>query len=263
MSQDMVATRDRGGGTLLGVPIGRKSLATLTNEALAAIDGTRTKLIFACANPHSIVVAQQDRDFMDAFHDAHQVVADGVGVVLMAKTAGVDVGPRITGTDYLFSLMRTLNARGHARIFFFGSSPNVLELVSRRMAIEFPSLVLCGTLSPPFRPWTDEENGRFIKIINDAQPDVLWVGMTAPKQEKWVYQNRHHLKVPVIASIGAVFDFYAGTHPRAPQWMCKLGVEWLYRLFREPKRMWRRNFISTPKFVLLVLHQHILGGLRW
>ena len=97
-----------------------------------------------------------------------------------------------------------------------------------------------------------------VASINDADPDVLWVGMTAPKQEKWVEANRHQLHAPVIASIGAVFDFYAGINPRAPQWMCTLGIEWLYRLLREPRRMWRRTFISAPKFVALVIWRHVL-----
>ena len=98
-----------------------------------------------------------------------------------------------------------------------------------------------------------------IRLINDAQPDVLWVGMTAPKQETWVQTNRKRLRVPVIGSIGAVFDFYAGTHPRSPRWICRLGLEWVYRFVREPRRMWRRNFVSAPKFIGLIVWRHILG----
>jgi N-acetylglucosaminyldiphosphoundecaprenol N-acetyl-beta-D-mannosaminyltransferase len=87
---------------------------------------------------------------------------------------------------------------------------------------------------------------------------VLWVGMTAPKQEKWVHANARALSVPVIGSVGAVFEFFAGTNPRAPQWMCTLGIEWLYRLMREPRRMWRRNFVSTPRFLRMVMMHHVL-----
>jgi exopolysaccharide biosynthesis WecB/TagA/CpsF family protein len=97
-----------------------------------------------------------------------------------------------------------------------------------------------------------------IEVINAAKPDVLWVGMTAPKQEKWVEENRHLLNVAVIGSIGAVFDYFSGTHPRAPQWICEYGIEWMYRFVKEPKRMWKRNFVSTPKFIALVLKQHIM-----
>lgn len=246
----------------MGVPVSRKSLATLIDETLTAIEKKHARIVFACANPHSMVVAQQDGEFMRAFHGAHQVVADGIGVVMMARMTGVKVGPRITGMDYFMSLMYALNMRRGTRVFFFGSSTHVLELISRRMAKDFPALVLCGMLSPPFRPWTDEEDERFIEIINAAQPDVLWVGMTAPKQEKWVDKNRARISASVIASIGAVFDFYAGTQPRAPLWARSMGMEWLYRLFREPRRMWRRELISPPKFVFLVLYRRLLDRLR-
>ncbi len=98
-----------------------------------------------------------------------------------------------------------------------------------------------------------------IATINEAEPDVLWVGMTAPKQEKWVHANVDSLNARVIGSVGAVFDFFAGTAPRAPQWMCSLGLEWLHRLAREPRRMWRRIFVSTPVFVRKVLAQHVFS----
>ncbi len=249
----------RDAGVLLGVPVDRKSLDTATADALAAMERRSPPVIFACANPHSLVTAQADSTFKSALNNASLVVADGIGVTIMAKFAGVKVGPRITGTDYFFSLMKALQARGAAKVFFFGSSRNVLTLISERMQREFPRLKLCGTLSPPFRAWSAEEDAAMVASINDADPDVLWVGMTAPKQEQWVEANRHQLHAPVIASIGAVFDFYAGVNPRAPQWICKLGIEWVYRLLRAPRRMWRRTFISAPKFVALVIWRHVLG----
>jgi len=247
----------RSGGILLGVPIGRKSLEILTMEALSAIGRKGARIVFACANPHTLTLAQTDQEFKAALNGAEQVVADGVGVSLMAKIAGVDVGPRITGTDYFLTVMQALEQRGGGSVFFFGSSEGVLHLIRQSMARKFPKTKVCGTLSPPFRPWTPEENRAMVAKINAARPDVLWVGMTAPKQEKWVAENRDQLIVPVIGSIGAVFDFFAGTQPRAPQWMCKLGLEWAYRLIREARRMWRRTFISAPKFVVLVFWHHL------
>lgn len=242
----------------LGVAIGKRSIETITNEVVAAIDRKRPRIIFACANPHSLVVAQADEAFKADLNSADHVVADGVGVTLMAKVAGVQVGPRITGTDYFFAVMHALDRRGGGRVFFFGSSQNTLNVVAKRMMREFPRLRLCGVLSPPFGVWTAEENATMVKEMKVAQPDVLWVGLTAPKQEKWVADNCGDLDVPVIGSIGAVFDFFAGTHPRAPRWMCKCGIEWVYRLIKEPRRMWRRNFVSSPKFIALVLWRHVL-----
>ena len=172
---------------------------------------------------------------------------------------GVQIGPRITGTDYFQAVLNALQQRGDGRVFFFGSSQRVLDLIAKRFANDFPALTLCGTLSPPFGSWSDEENRRMVQVINDAKPDVLWVGMTAPKQEKWVEENRRNLNVPVIGSIGAVFDFYAGTYARAPQLICRIGLEWAYRFILEPRRMWQRNCVSAPKFIWLVFSRHVLG----
>lgn len=244
----------------LDIPVSLKSLRTLTQEAMVAISRERQPVVFACANPHSLLAARSDDVFKSALLNAEQVVADGVGITLMGRIAGVKLGSRITGSDYFSSIMMALmEKKGGGRVFFFGSSQKVLDLIAQRMHSEFPSIILCGTLSPPFRAWSEQENNTMIAEINAARPDVLWVGMTAPKQEKWVFKNRYRLDVPVIGSVGAVFDFFAGTYPRAPAWMCRLGLEWVYRLISEPRRMWRRNFVSTPVFVYRVLVRYVFG----
>ena len=242
---------------LLQVPIGCGTLEEITARSMRAVDGAGGRVTFACANPHSLVMAQQDAEFMTALRATDLVVADGVGVTVMARLLGIDVGPRITGTAYFLSVMRALQARGHGRVFFFGSSNAVLGRIAARMKDDFPALTVCGSLSPPYRPWSADENATMLEEINRARPDVLWVGMTAPKQERWVHANAGRLTAPVVGSIGAVFDFYAGTNPRAPQWMCDLGLEWIYRLVREPRRMWRRTFVSGPRFVGKALSHHI------
>lgn len=244
-------------GMLLGVPIDRKSLADMVQESMDAVEHRDSQRVFACANPHSLAVAQQDADFSMALVNANFVVVDGVGASLMARFVGIQIGPRITGTDYFQGVLNALQQQGRGRVFFFGSSQQVLDRITKRFATDFPALTLCGALSPPFGTWSEEENHRMVKAINDAKPDVLWVGMTAPKQEKWVEANRRQLNVPVIGSIGAVFDFYAGTYSRAPKWLCDIGLEWAYRFILEPRRMWRRNFVSAPKFVWLVIRRHI------
>jgi N-acetylglucosaminyldiphosphoundecaprenol N-acetyl-beta-D-mannosaminyltransferase len=122
--------------------------------------------------------------------------------------------------------------------------------------LNFPNVVV-ETLSPPFRPWSKRENDDMVAKISQFQPDILWVGMTAPKQEKWVAANALRLTVPVIGSIGAVFDYYAGVTPRAPPWICDLGLEWLYRLPREPRRLWRRTIVSAPLFLWHVVRERV------
>ena len=221
-----MATRDA--GLLLGIPIDHKALPIAVQDALIAIERKSPPVVFACANPHSLVAAQHDSGFQSALSQANLVVADGVGVTFMARLVGVQIGPRITGADYFQAVLNALQQRDGGRVFFFGSSLRVLDLIAKRFANDFPALTLCGMLSPPFGSWSDEENHRMVQVINDAKPDVLWVGMTAPKQEKWVEDNRRQLNTPVIGSIGAVFDFYAGTHARAPQWIRRIGLEWAY-----------------------------------
>jgi len=248
--------------TFLDIHIDRMSLEDATKDALQAINRNIPQRVFVCANPHSLVVAQHDSNFQSALIHADLVVADGIGVSLMARLVGVQIGPRITGTDYFHAVLMALQQRGGGRIFFFGSSQRVLDLIAQRFARDFPALTLCGVYSPPFGSWSQEQNRRMVQVINNAKPDVLWVGMTAPKQEKWVEENRHNLTVQVIASIGAVFDFYAGTYTRAPQWVCQIGLEWAYRFMLEPRRMWRRNCVSAPKFLWLVLCRHVLGAAK-
>ncbi|WP_434130531.1 WecB/TagA/CpsF family glycosyltransferase [Methylocaldum sp. GT1BB] len=248
--------KQRNAVTILGVSIDLDTLNSLGPAIWAAIERCREPIVFACANPHSLVVAQSDPEFLNALNRAWPVVADGVGLTLMAKFIGIKLGPRITGTDFFFTVLRSLNRRGRGRVFFFGSTPEVLALISERFKREFPSLTLCGCLSPPIYPWPDEVNDQLIWQINETKPDVVWVGMTAPKQEKWVEANRHRLSAQIIGSIGAVFNFFAGTHPRAPVWIRACGLEWLYRFALEPRRMWRRNVISTPRFVAMILGRH-------
>lgn len=236
--------------------MGMRSLSDLVVDAQAAIARRSGSFTFACANPHSLVVAQSDEHFRNALNNSSAVVADGVGCQWAAKLTGLTVGPRITGTDFFLSMMEALNRDGGSA-FFFGSRPEVLAKLTRRVAEDFPK-VRIGSFAPPFGTWSDQQNRSMIDDIRRFDCDVLWVGMTAPKQEKWVAANAAELQVPVIGSIGAVFDYYARVTPRAPQWICDLGLEWLYRLPREPKRLWRRTFVSGPLFLWAVLRERMV-----
>ncbi len=240
---------------LLGVNIGTRPLPELIHRALDAIEGKEKPITFACANPHSLVVANKDKMFRTALNDSDQIVADGVGIVLGGKLVGLEIKPRIAGADYFFALMNKLNNLNGKRVFFLGSTDHVLTRIKARVNKDYPEIEATGALSPPFGTWIAEENDLVLNTVNAFNPDILWVGMTAPKQEKWVHANRSNLNAAVIGSIGAVFDFYAETQPRAPQWMLENGLEWLYRMAREPRRMWRRNFISSPHFLTLVLQE--------
>lgn len=242
---------------MLGVRVGVNDLDSLISSAMSAVIHRQPSFTFACANPHSLVHAQSDSDFYDALRACSAVVADGVGVTMAARLARVDVGPRITGADFFLGTMHALNRRG-GRVFLFGSSEPVLARMTARARREYPNLHI-DVLSPPYGSWSAEQNAAMVARIREARPDVLWVGMTAPKQEKWVRENIHGLDIPVVGSIGAVFDFYAETVQRAPAWMCAAGMEWVYRLAHEPRRLWKRTLISAPVFLALVCRERLLG----
>jgi len=210
----------------------------------------------ACLNPHSLVEARNDPVFQKALAGADILLPDGAGIVVAAKMLGLDLRERVAGSDFFSELSRQAEKRGGLRYFFVGSTNEVLEKITSRLKNDFPNIVVCGAYSPPYKEAFDNnDNKEIIDRVNRAKPDVLWVGMTAPKQEKWIYNNRDRLEVPLIAAIGAVFDFYAGTKKRAPEWVCRIGLEWLPRLLREPKRLFKRNFVSSPLFLMLVLQE--------
>jgi len=207
----------------------------------------------ACTNPHSIVVSTKDRYFRESLSQADILLPDGIGIVLAAKILGLDLNERVAGSDLFQGLSEKANNSGGLKYFFLGSTDEVLKKIAKRLSEDYPNITICGVLSPPFKSeFSEEDNVEMIDMINKAKPDVLWVGLTAPKQEKWIYQNKDKLDVPLMGAIGAVFDFYAGTIKRSPEWVCKMGLEWLPRLFREPRRLFKRNFISSPLFLLMV-----------
>jgi bacterial polymer biosynthesis proteins, WecB/TagA/CpsF family len=134
-------------------------------------------------------------------------------------------------------------------MFFLGSSERTLELIRKRAEKEYPALEI-HSFSPPFKPeFSEEENRAMIHAVNEIGPDVLFIGMTAPKQEKWAFKHFDQLNAGHVCCIGAVFDFYAGTVRRAPRWVISIGLEWMYRLVKEPRRMWRRYLIGNTTFI--------------
>ena len=211
----------------------------------------------ACINPHSYAEIKK-KHLQRAFQSAEWIVPDGVGMLLPAYLTGNTTSGRITGSDIFYLLNKELNNIGSGRIFFLGSSVEILDSISKKFIHKYPNLDLVGTYSPPFaEAFTDSENAKIIEIINRASPDVLWVGMTAPKQEAWLAANIANLNIRFAGAIGAVFDFYAGNIRRTPKLFQKLHLEWLWRLFREPRRLWRRTFISAPIFLCDVICERV------
>lgn len=231
------------------------STTECVDEIADSIFNTNDLRWFACLNPHSHVISKNDLAFSDALHDADWLVPDGAGVVIASRFLGCPVYERITGSDVFFGLHERLNTMGKARIFFLGSTEEILAEIQQRMSVDYPKLQVAGTYSPPYKTeFSLRELDEMVAAINRAKPDVLWVGMTAPKQEKWIHQNRHRLNVKFIGAVGAVFDFYTGRVKRSHPVFQKLGFEWLPRLVQEPRRLWRRMGISAPIFLWHVLN---------
>ena len=243
---------------ILGFRISSGGLESDVDSALHAISSAKNCRYMACANPHSLVLARSDDLFRIALQEANILIPDGAGILLAAKILNLTIKERVAGFEFFNYLTQRLAKKGGVRYFFLGSTDYVLNLIAQRLSCEFPEITVCGTLSPPFKPvFSPEENAAIVSVINAASPDVLWVGMTAPKQEKWICQNREHLKVAFIGAIGAVFDFYAGTKKRSsPLWQ-RLGLEWLPRFLNEPARLWERNMKSAPIFVGWILKEKI------
>jgi N-acetylglucosaminyldiphosphoundecaprenol N-acetyl-beta-D-mannosaminyltransferase len=226
------------------------ALSWLTN-------GSRGRYVVTL-NPHSVAVAASDPVFNASLCEADLALPDGTGVFLGARLLGLPLRARVTGSDFFGAVIEAASRRKGVRFFFLGSSRHVLDRIRERIRREYPGIVVCGTYAPSFcDDFAEEEEREMVEAVNAARPDVLWVGMTAPKQENWIYRNRERLSVPCIAAVGAVFDFFAGTKRRSPVIWRRLGLEWLHRLLQEPGRLWRRNFVSTPIFIGMVVRERI------
>lgn len=228
-----------------------KTIKLLENrDALRAIPPG--KVLINTINAYSYNMALKDVDFASALEKGDYLVPDGMSIVKACRWLKAESRPkeRIAGWDVFVTEMEKLNAIG-GKCFFLGSSEAVLSKIKERAARDYPSIVV-ETYSPPFKPaFSQEDNQAMIEAVCAADPDLLWIGMTAPKQEKWAYAHWNELDIHChCGTIGAVFDFYAGTVRRAPTWMQDSGLEWLYRFIREPGRMWRRYLIGNAEFVL-------------
>lgn len=223
------------------------------------------KLLINTINAHSYNTALKDEAFAEALMLGDVLIPDGASIVKACRWMGAKSQPkeRIAGWDLFVYEMERLNGQAgnekteekkRHRVMFLGSSEKVLTLIKERAAKDYPHLEVV-TYSPPYKEtFSKEDDERMIKAINDVKPDLLWIGMTAPKQEKWTYGHWSELAIDChVGTIGAVFDFYAGTAKRAPQWWQEHSLEWLYRLIKEPRRMWKRYLVGNVLFLWNIL----------
>jgi N-acetylglucosaminyldiphosphoundecaprenol N-acetyl-beta-D-mannosaminyltransferase len=209
-----------------------------------------------CITPtNSILAALKQPKVQAIFNAAEWVICDGVPVKWAADFLGTPIVERITGLDLLPDLIQ-LSHQKNFSVFLLGASPGVGEQLKNKIEAEYPNCMVKGIYVPPFMPvFTEEENQKILEAVNQSGADILLVSLTAPKQDIWIAEHKHLLQVPLSIGIGGAFEVMAGLVPRAPKWMHAAGLEWLYRLIQEPKRMYRRYLIEAPLFIPLIIRQ--------
>jgi N-acetylglucosaminyldiphosphoundecaprenol N-acetyl-beta-D-mannosaminyltransferase len=211
----------------------------------------------AVTGMHGITVAQEDTEFKQILNSANLVVPDGMPLVWLGRYNGLPLKRRVYGPELMDTFCRETGPK--YRHFFYGGAEGIPEQLAELFQENY-GIRVAGTYSPPFRPLTKEEDSWVVSLINSSSADVLWVGLSTPKQERWMYQHKDRLAVPVLLGVGAAFDLNTGNLRQAPRWMQEHGLEWLFRLLAEPKRLWRRYLLCGPSFVwkvgLELTHQH-------
>ncbi len=241
---------------ILGVDVSRLNLdETITQMSEAIEKGERLRIAVTPVN--CLLWARKNSSLQQIYNTADLVTADGVPVVWASKLLGKAINGRVTGLDLLPKFSETAAEKGFS-FFFLGAADGVAVQLAERLRNANPNLNIVGTYSPPFtKSFTVEENEKMISLINESGADVLWVGLTAPKQDFWIAEHFDRLKTSVAIGVGAAFDVVAGKIPRAPLWMQKSGLEWLFRLSQEPGRLASRYLKEAPLFFPLILKQAI------
>ncbi|NJK80387.1 MAG: WecB/TagA/CpsF family glycosyltransferase [Chloroflexaceae bacterium] len=226
-------------------------------QALATIDSwiaQQTPNYICVTGVHGVMESQRDPALLRIHNAAGLVTPDGMPLVWLSHLRGLHGVDRVYGPDLLLAVAEHSVAH-HYRHYFYGGAPGVPEKLAARLQERFPGLVVAGTYSPPFRPLSAEEDAALMQKINATNPDIVWVGLSTPKQERWMAAHVGQVRAPVLIGVGAAFDFHAGLKAQAPRWIQRSGLEWLFRLSQEPRRLWRRYLINNPLFVLLVVQQ--------
>ena len=243
-----------------GVMVSRRRFADVV-EILVEWARRRDRLrYFACVNAHSAEMAHRDSTFMTALRQADLLVADGFGVILASRILGGRIRERATGPDLFMAVSDALDREGGRSVFYLGGSEETLEKIRIKHGERFANLAIAGVYSPPFRAYfSAADMEAMAEYVNRAAPDVLWVGLGAPKQEKWIQGNRDRLRVPLCGPVGAMFDYFAGNVPMPPKWIERAGLHWAYRLTKDPKRLWRRN-LDSPMCLAHVFADRLRAG---
>jgi N-acetylglucosaminyldiphosphoundecaprenol N-acetyl-beta-D-mannosaminyltransferase len=240
---------------VLGIPVS----ALAMDDALATIDEwiAKNERNYVCTlDVHALMESQSAPDVRAIYRSAAMVTPDGMPLVWLLRRIGYRSAQRICGPDLMPALFVQSERRGY-RHFLYGSSEATLALLQEKLTLKFPGAKIVGRYSPPFRALTGEEERETDRLLNGAGPDIVWVGLGAPKQDRWMAAHRPALKAPVLIGVGGAFDMMAGKVARAPRFLQQTGCEWMFRLVQEPRRLWRRYLESNSKFAMMLLEERL------
>lgn len=207
---------------------------------------------------HGVMACQKDETLRRIHSEAGMVTPDGMPLVWLSRRLGHPDTNRVCGPDFMLELCDHSRARGY-RHFLYGGAPGVVEDLKANLETLYPGLQVVGAYSPPFRPLSEEEDAEVVAMINDAKPDIVWIGLSSPKQEYWMASHKGRIAASAMIGVGAAFDFHAGRQKRAPRWMQRSGLEWSFRLMSEPRRLWRRYLVMAPRFLALLAREELRG----
>ena len=217
----------------------------------------QSRYVCVCA-VHNVVTAKGNHEHGKIIRESDLATPDGMPVAWMLRALGFPKQERINGPDLLWRLCRLL-PKNNISGYFYGGSESTLKELNKRLSVAFPDLKIAGMMSPPYRELSEDEDEAHVRAINDSGAGVVFVCLGCPKQERWMFEHRGRINA-VMIGVGAAFDYHAGTLTRAPLWMQKSGLEWLFRLAKEPKRLWKRYFVTNSLFILGALRQLFFHG---
>jgi N-acetylglucosaminyldiphosphoundecaprenol N-acetyl-beta-D-mannosaminyltransferase len=243
---------------VLGVGVSPINLSKATALILDAVRQNRKSYV-AVTGVHGVSEAQSDPEFRQILNAAFLNTPDGMPMIWVGRLQGFEDMDRVYGPDLMLSLCAATQD-GSVRHFFYGGLPGVADELSAALSGRFPGIAICGTYTPPFRPLKVEEEAELLRRLQEAKPHICWIGLSTPKQERFMAAYLNKLPTTVMIGVGAAFDIHSGRVLQAPLWMQRCGLEWFFRLTQEPKRLWKRYLVNNPLFVARILAQ--FSGLK-
>lgn len=238
---------------VLGIHVSVTDLDDTVERFARWIDRGERHLV-CVSDVNALLHARADEWLTEVYNTAGLTVPDGMPLVWAGRRAGFDRMARVAGPDLFERVMAEAAERGWSQ-YFYGGAEGVAEELRDTFVARHPGLKVAGVRCPPYRPLTEAEDAAVVEEINAAKPDIIWVGLGAPKQERWMAEHRDRLDAAVLIGVGAAFDFHTGRLDRAPLWMQQSGLEWSYRLYKEPRRLWRRYLLGIPRFGVGILRR--------